>query len=354
LPNGKNNAHEQRIRAAWSTRACAAGLCMGAQVFLAGCAVGMPLALSSAWLAALPSLGFGAWLTLRCHRALLRPGRQTRICGFLLFITLLASAAFALSSITGFAAQTLVRQASPLWIEAAALAGAVLCALSGGTGAARLCFALRYILSVLLLGLSVVDLPIRVPVGLFPILGAGAGPLGAAALAMLFGAAPALMLMLPPPELDAIAESDRRTPDASFFLLRLLAGALAGVALLFLASACTTYESIAQSASWGARLRMASGNQPHEGIVQMLLSLAKLTAMLLLSVNMICACVQALGLAFPRFAGRQMALAVCAVLLAGALLVQAIFGDAPVLLMTPAITAGSILAALCAGRKILR
>ena len=349
-----SNMHEQRIRAAWRTRACAAGLCVGAQVFLAGCAVGMPLALSSAWLAALPSLGFAAWLTIRCHRALLQSNQQTRSCCFLLFIVLLASAAFALVSMTGFSSQTLSQQARPFWIEAAALIAALFCALSGGTGTARLCFALRYLLPALVLGLSVVSLPMRVPVGLFPILGAGAGPLGLASLAMLFGAAPTLILMFPPPELDEIPQDKRLLPDVSFFLRRILAGALAGTLLLFLTSACTTYESIARSSEWGARLRMAAGNQPHEGTLQMILTLAKLTAMLLLSVNMLCVCAHALGLAVPRLAGKYTGLAVCAALLAGVLFVHAVWGDMPVLLSAPVIALGALMTGLFAGRRMRR
>ena len=352
MPNGKNNVLERRILAAWRTRACAAGLCVGAQVFLAGCAVGMPLALSSAWLAALPSLGFCVWLTIFCHRALLNPDLRTRIRCFLLFIVMIASAAFALVSITGFSAQTLSQQARPLWIETLALISALLCALSGGTGAARLCFALRYLLPALVLGLSVVDLPMRMPVGLFPILGAGAGPLGMASLATLFGAAPALMLMLPPQELDEIPEDDRHVPGVSFFLRRMLAGALTGVLLLFLTSACTTYESIARSSEWGARLRMAAGNQPHEGLLQMLLTLSKLMAMLLLSVNMLCAAQQALALTNPRLGSKWAGTLICAALLAAVLLVQSVLGDAPVLLTSPAIAAGALLTVLIGRRRI--
>lgn len=352
MPNGKNDMRKRRILAAWRTRACAAGLCVGAQIFLAGCAVGMPLALSSAWLAAVPALPFSAWLAVRCHRALMLPAsRWTRTRCLMLLTAMLGCAAFSLASLTGFAAQTLTQQARTLWIEATALLAVVLCACSGGTGAARLCFALRYALPALVLGLSLADLPLRMPAGLFPLLGAGFMPLGLAAVSMLFGAAPALMLMLPPPELDEIPWSPQDVPDARFFLWRVLPGAVVGVCVLFLTSACTTYESIAQSHEWGARLRMAAGNQPHEGMIQMLLTLSKLMAMLLLSVNMLCCAVQALGIAFPRLSGRYAGPAVCAALLGGVLLVQILYGDSPLLTGAPLIAVLALAAALPAGRR---
>lgn len=356
MPNGTNDTHKRRIHAAWRTRACAAGLCMGTQIFLAGCAVGMPLALSSAWLAAIPALPFGAWLVMRCHRALLQPapaGIRLRIRSFALFAALLGCAAFALASMTGFAAQTLTQQARALWIETTTILAAVLCARSSGTGAARLCFALRYALPALVLGLSVAALPLRVPSGLFPILGAGAGPLGLAALSMLFGAAPALMLMLPPPELDEIQARNEEIPDLRFFLVRVLPGALVGICALFLTSACTTYESIAQSSEWGARLRMAAGSQPHEGMLQMTLTLAKLMAMLLLSVNMLCASQQALSISLPRLGSQYAGLTVSAALLSGVLLVQSVYGDRPLLVGAPLIACIALAAVLPAERRPL-
>ena len=168
---------------------------------------------------------------------------------------------------------------------------------------------------------------------------------------MLFGAAPVLMLMLPPQELSNIPESDRHMPGVSFFLMRMLLGAFAGILLLFLTSACTTYESIAESSEWGARLRMAAGNQPHEGIPQMLLMLCKLTAMLLLAVNMLCAARQTLELCIPRLAGKWLSLFLCAALLAVVLSIQSFAGDTPILLAAPMIAAGAALAAALPGRR---
>ena len=346
MPNRKSI--EQRVRASFRVRACAAGLCAGAQIFLAGCAQAMPLALGSAWLAALAVLPLICFLTIRSRRILLQPqqpGPIPRIRHALLFCALLASAVFALASVSVFAAQTLAQEARALLIHALALCAAALCALSGGTGAARLCFALRYLLSALVLGLSVRGMPLRVPVGLFPILGAGAVPLAAAALAMLFGAAPVLMLALQPSELRTVDPEHIAVPDARFFLFRVLAGAAAGILLLFLTSACTTYESIAESGEWGARLRMAAGNQTHEGVFQMLLMLAKLLCMLLLSVNMLSSAQQALQLALPGLHGAA-CLLLCSLLAGFGLLALLIFGDAPLLFGAPLIAVPAVLAAV--------
>ena len=349
MPNRKSAEH--RVYASFRTRACTAGLCVGAQIFLSGCAVGMPLALSSAWLASLLSLPFACYLTLKSRRILMHcrhtaPVHRARCA--LLFLALLASAAFALSSVSVFAAQTLVQEARTLLIHATALCAAALCALSGGTGAARLCFALRFILPVLVLGLSVWAVPLRVPVGLFPILGAGAVPLGAAALSMLFGAAPALMLALPPPELHDV--DPQNIPNARFFIGRVLCGAVCGVLLLFLTSACTTYESIAESGEWGARLRMAAGNQPHEGVFQMLLTLGKLLSMLLLGVHMLCSAQQALHLAIPGLR-TEAGLLICIVLIAVCLLAALVFGDAPLLFGAPLIALPAAVAAALPARR---
>ncbi|MBR5302489.1 MAG: hypothetical protein IKU38_06620 [Clostridia bacterium] len=327
---------------------------MGTQIFLAGCAVGMPLALSSAWLASLAVVPLAGWFVRRSRCALhhaAHAGTISRAGYILLFAALLGSAVFALASLSVFAAQTLAQEAQAWWTGSMALLAAALCAPPGKPGAARLCFALRWILPALVLALSVSALPLRVPVGLFPLLGAGAVPLGAAAIAMLFGAAPALMLALRPVELTIYEPEEIAIPDTRFFLMRVLPGAAAGMLLLFLTSACTTYESIAESGEWGARLRMAAGNQPHEGIVQMLLILAKLMAMLLLCANMLSSAQQALSLAFPRLHSALAIWAICTALLATCLLGTIVLGDMPLLFGAPLIAMPAILAALLLGRR---
>ena len=348
MPNEKQI--EQRVRSSWRTRACAAGLCVGAQIYLSGCAVGMPLALGSAWLSSLPALAFALWICRRSCLGLAQQ-RKTRTLYTLLAVTLLLCGAFALVSLAIFAAGTLVEQASRAWTQLLALLACLLCALSGSTGAARLGFAMRYALPVLVLGLSLANVPFQIPVGLFPILGAGAMQTGLASLAMLFGAAPALMLMLQPPEIADAGERAQQCPipPVRFFAVRVLLGAAAGIALLFLTCSSATYESIAESSEWSARLRMAAGNQPHEGIGQMLLITAKLFAMLLLAVNMICAGQQALVLAFPSLARASLW---PALLLPGAALAaEVLLGDTPILLAAPAIAVPAALSAVLAGRR---
>ena len=353
MPNNPTNLNlpEQRIRASWRTRAVAAGWCVGAQIFLSGCAVGLPLALNGTWLASLASLPFCAWLVSRCVRHL-RTGQShhSRAGYLLLAVSLLGCGVFACSSLVVFAAQTLVQQSRPIWTEAAALLGVLLCALSGGTGAARLCFALRYAAAALILGLSLISLPMRMPVGLFPILGAGIKSLSLSALCMLFGASPALMLMLPPPELSG-SQSEQAVPPLSFFLRRVLFGALVGAALLFLTCTGATHESIARSSELGARLRMAAGNQPHEGILQMILILTKLIAMILLAANMLCAAQQALGAAIPALQQNNTGLLATGILLALALAIPAICGDMPLLIAAPLITVPATLSAGYFGRR---
>lgn len=342
---------DDRTWGSWRVRACAAGLCVGAQVFLSGCTIGMPLALTGAWLCALPALPFAAWLCARSRRVLI--GKGLSRTGYLLLALVLGiSGAFALLSLVHFAAQTLAEQASVAWTGVVALLGVLLCALSGGMGVSRLSFALRYGLAVLVMGLSLAAMPVRVPVGLFPILGTGAMETGTAALAMLFGAAPALMLMLPPPELAEHSGKgeERRIPETGFFLARVLAGGVLGAALLFLTCASTTYEAIAENSEWGARLRMTAGEAPHEGSAQMLLITAKLLAIQLLAGNMVCAAEQALEQAFPMLKKRRAGLGMLLALLGISLAVSVLWGDAPVLFGVPLLAVPAALLAAFGGR----
>lgn len=341
---------EQRVLASYRTRACAAGLCVGTQIFLAGCACGMPLSLGGAWLASLPALMLAVWITGRCVP--ISSGQnapKSRLFYLLLCAALLSSGAFAAASMVCFAGQTLVEQTRGVWTAFAAWAAVALCALSGGTGAARLCFALRYVLPALLLGLSASGA--RRPVGLFPILGAGAPQLGMASLGMLFAAAPALMLALPPPEIALAGDAAQACaiPEKRFFVRRVLGGALAGVALLFLSCAAATYESIQESTQWGARLHMTAGSLP--GVLQMLLILFKLMAMLLLAANMLCAAEQAIVLAFPALSRNRSGLVLLLPVLFLCLAALIILGERLLLSLAPASVVPAALAAWIAGRR---
>lgn len=353
MPNSKKQSteFERRVLSSFRVRSCAAGLCTGAQIYLAGCAVGMPLTLGSAWLAALAALALCVWITARCFRALThraRHGAASRPAYILLAAALLLGSAFGLSSLVCYAGETLVEQTRAAWTAAMAWIAVLLCALPGAAGAARICFAMRYAFPLLVLGLSAAAIPLRMPVGLFPLLGAGAMELGTAAVCMLFGAAPVLMLALPPPEL---AGQDYKIPGIAFFLRRVIPGALAGILLLFLSSACTTYESILESTQWGARLHMAAGNLAREGIAQMLLILTKLLAMLLLAANMLCAAEQALTLAFPALAKGRMGLVILLALLFLSLFALVALGEKPLLTAAPGIVIPAALAAWTLGRR---
>lgn len=306
---------EYRVRESWRVRACTAGLCVGAQTFLFGTGVAMPVTLNSAWIAALAVLPAAAWITAACRRTLNRVFSQDepqkvrrgfRALHLLLALTLLFNCVFALSALVSFAEQTLIGQTRAAWSAALAVIAVFLCAFGGGTGVCRLCFALRWGMPLLLFLLIAAAVPKEIPVSLFPLLGAGPLPLGAAGLCMLGAASPALMLFLPPAELEVQKELARRcpVPDTRFFLWRVLAGAGVGVLLLFVASVCVTYESIAENGEWGARLRVIAGYQAHAGVRQMLLTALQAIVMALSAAVMLSSAEQALMRACPR-AGRM-------------------------------------------------
>lgn len=343
---------ESRVRACWRVRACAAGLCVGMQVFLFGSGIAMPLALGGAWIASLAVLPMAALTAAVCRRALVSPARAGKPAGalhLLLALTLLANAAFALCALVSLARQTLLVQSRDLTSTAMALTAAMLCALTGG--APRLCFALRWALPVLTLCLAALCMP--QPAGLFPILGAGGVPLGAAAVCMLGAASPLLMLLLPPPELARAGEAARRcpVPPTGFFLARALPGAAAGVLLLFAASVCTTYEAILDSSGWGARLRIVLCAQMHGSIPQTLLTVLEVIAIALLAVCMLSSAEQALLRALPRAQKGRAGLAALALILAACMAALNVFGFAPALFAAPLLILPT--AALLAAHKLM-
>ena len=116
MQNGKQRL-ESRVRACWRVRACAAGLCVGTQIFLFGTGAAMPLALGGAWIAALAALPAAALVTAICRRALTQPARAGRLAKalhLLLSATLLLHAALALAALVSLAGQTLMVQALSL------------------------------------------------------------------------------------------------------------------------------------------------------------------------------------------------------------------------------------------------
>lgn len=328
-----------RVRAAWRTRACAAGLCVGAQVFLLGAGVAMPLALNAAWLASLAALPMTALIVWACRSALCAQARRraaaenprpglARALHVLLAAVMLLCCAFAVVSLVNLAEQSLLQQARIVFIISMTALFTLLCALSGSTGVSRLCFALRFLLPALMAAFSALSMPWGAPMGLFPLLGAGCVPLGAAAACMLAGACPALMLLLAPPEIDAAGGAAQAcpVPGTAFFLLRVLPGAAFGSALLLMLCGCGTYESIAAQSVWGDRLRILCTGQPQEGLPQMMLTICQMLAIALLAAGTLCTAEQALVRAVPRLARARSGLLTLFGLLCALLLALTAFG----------------------------
>lgn len=296
--------HASRVHAAWRARAAAAAICAGTQVFLLGSGAVLPLSLNGAWIAALAALPASACAVLLCRRTAkactqgVPGGRIRRAALLLLALTMTANAAFALLSLIALAGQSVLPQARSVFSASAALCAAGFCALAGGTGAARLCFSLRHALPLLVFLLTLFSLPGNTPAGLFPLLGAGTGPLAAGALCMPACVTPLLMLLLPPEENPPGANA----PGARFFLLRILSGVAAGVLFLFVRCVFGRYESIASLGTWGVRLLLSG--RVRGGILPTLLVLVQLTALLLLAVNSLCTAVQAIARAYPALPRR--------------------------------------------------
>lgn len=302
MPKDQTIIH-RRVIESWRARACAAGLCVGAQIFLFGTGVVMPITLNSAWIAALLSLPFCALAALVCRKKrIVYDGLLSRAALVLLSLVLLLNAVFAAAALVNFAEQTLLEQARVLWIVFITVAAVFLCAFSSGSGVSWLCFTFRWSLPVLVVILILASVPMKVPSGLFPLLGAGETALIVSALCMLGASSPALMLLLPPPEIARMGETQPLppAPKAGFFVRRVLAGAAAGTFILLCACVCTTYESIAESTEWGARLRIVASDQPHEGIPQTLLTMLQMIAIILLCVCMLSSAEQALGYAMKK------------------------------------------------------
>ena len=338
---------ERRALESWRARACAAGLCIGAQIFLFGTGAAMPISLNSAWIAALFSLPFSALSAIACRKKCLAYGNPvSRTALILLSVTLLLNAVFSAAALVNFAEQTLLEQARILWLVFATVIAVFFCALSGG--APRLCFALRWALPLLVFALILASMPMKVPSGLFPLLGPGRTSLGVSVFVMLGASTPVLMLLLPPPELAQMHEEGVHLPlpKSGFFVRRVLAGASAGTLVLLCACVCSTYEAIAESVEWGARLRIVASDQPHEGIPQTLLTALQMTAILLLSANMLSSAEQALALALKKNARSFPALGVLSSLMFFLLLLLIAFGFEIALFAAPLLIVPALLVLL--------
>lgn len=332
----QNKTAERRAIAAWNARACAAAISAGAQVFLFGTGIAMPLCLSSAWIASLAALPAAAIIVIACHRAMRRrpAGKPfSRPAATLFSLAFFLSALFSTASLISLAEQTLLPQARTLLSAAVTALFLLLAALSAGTGAGRLCYALRFALPSALFALAAVSLPLPGIDGLFPLLGAGKTPLLAASLCMPAAAVPAMIILLPPPEIPDPLRSETALPGTGFFLCRILAGMGAGALLVTLLCAGSTYASIAGMDVWGERLRIASSAKPHEGFAQALLLLCQTCAVFLSSVSLLLSACESLCAAFPLHP-RIALCALCALLFA-LLVLLTLFGFSAALFAAP-------------------
>ena len=97
---------EQRTRAAYRARACAAGVACGAQIFAIGTGLTVPLALNAAYGAAVPALLLGGAIGLAAPKRLSKaPGRAFCV---VLAVSLLVCSALLLAAGATLAQQTLL------------------------------------------------------------------------------------------------------------------------------------------------------------------------------------------------------------------------------------------------------
>lgn len=319
---------EERIRAAYRARACAAGIACGAQIFSVGAGLLIPVCLNAAYLAALPALIPCAIIAFcaRRHLASGRPaGRQPvgKALLILLSLMLLFCCASLLCAAVVFTQQTLLPQAHLTTCLMLTLCAAFLCALPTGTGVSRLAFALRFPLSCALLLFALLSLSPDSPTGFFPLLGSGGRPLMLGVLCGLSSCVPALILFLPPEELTKSCAPPAAVPNAGFFVGRVLAGGLVGVLMLLALSLCEPYELLSEQSVWGMRMMILSSSRPREGIIQTLLVIAQLFALLIGAVSLLCTAAQSLKTAFPRL---RLSLALCVLVLLASLLLSAEWG----------------------------
>lgn len=360
--NGASPEAARRVLASWRARAACASIAVGAQVFCVGTGVLMPISLNAAWLAALPAVPAAALLALCARRALngyqageARMSPLSRALRLLLALTLLACGVAQCTALSALAQQTLLPQARAAFALLCTLPAAALCARGQGLGAGRLAFALRWTLPLALCVLTAAALAWEDSAGLFPLLGMGAGPLVRAMLCAPGGAVPALLLLLPPPELTDEQLAACPLPGGWFFAWRAALGAAVGAALLFALSLCSSYETLAELTLWGERMRLLSTGKPREGLAQTALILTQATALLLGASAMLGGAVQASrgALTGERLDGKRagrMAAAACALLaaLAAWALVEQGFDGARLAL--PLLALPALVLALCAGR----
>ena len=342
----KQDVHRARLRSSFRARACAAGLCAGAQVLLLGTGAAMPFSLNAAWLAALAAPPAAALAAVLCRKRLvqslsgMRPSRAGSLCAAL---SLLICAVFSVSGLLNLCEQTFLSQARQLFILLLTLGFLLLCAPGGVCGAARAAFSLRWLLPSAAIAVLLRPVMRGETGGVFPLLGAGTPMLGLSALLMLGAAAPVVLLMLPPKQLGSILPED--VPPAGFFAGRAFAGALVGVLVLLGMTLGTTHETIAGEHAWGERLRLFGADGGRAGLFVSLLTVLECVLLFLHAAITLFSAADALSLAGVK--KKVLALALCALPACAALFALLYFGFNPIL-------AAGALAILPSGLALIR
>jgi len=316
-----------RVAALFKTRACAAGLCAGVQVFLLGTGAAMTLSLNAAWLSALiapPAAAAAAALGRGQLVRSLGDARPARVQGLLAALSLFVCCIFAVSALISLAEQTFLSQAKTVFIVLCALTFLFVCASGGEAGAARAAYMLR-LLPALLLGALLTGVARRGGAdGLFPLLGTGAGTLALSLAAMLSGAAPLLLVSLVPGEGVCIEEAD--VPGAGFFALRAGVGAALGALFLLAVTLASSHETLAGADAWGMRLRLFGAEGAQEGLLFALLTLVQSALILLHASLMLLGAASALSHAFPAAGRHHAGLWLLSALAAAVLLMLTVLG----------------------------
>ena len=291
----KSETHNLRIRENLRMQADSAALSTGAQVYLLGAGIAVPLAGNSAWIASLAAIPAAALLAALARKRAMHTGlSRAGLClaalsGFLL-------SAFSSAALVLLAQQALLPQARAIHIAALTAVFITFCA-ACGRGEVRLCFFMRYALPLILFFSACLQLPPGGLAGVFPILGRGAKPLAAAAGVMAASAAPAAIILLQALSEDSCKE-DCYLPRSSFFAVRTALGAAAGCAMLFLLCAGNGSQALLGQRLFGAQLLMLSSGA-HQGLFDTAVILSLTAICMLHAARMMLCAADAMRSAFP-------------------------------------------------------
>ncbi len=322
----------ERIRASFRARACAAGLCAGAQVLLLGTGAAMTFSLNAAWLSALivpPVCALAAALAGKRLFEELSGGRASRAARACAALSLLVCCVFSVSGLLNLSEQTFLSQARMLSILPLTLGFVLLCAPAGAKGAVRAAFALRFLLPGAALIVLLRPVLRGQTGGMFPLLGTGTRMLGLSALMMLSAAAPVVLLTLPLENAGEIKPED--LPGSGFFAWRAFLGSAFGVLVLLGMTLGTTHETLAGYHAWGERLRLFGADGGKAGLLFAFLTACECALLFLHALIMLFCAGDALALSFPALKKKGLSLALCGLIAALSLSALMFFGFDPIL-----------------------